>query len=374
MSIQKTSLPSRGRILIVAGGTGGHIYPALSVAQALKDLHSEIEIHFAGTPRGLENQIIPQEGYPLHHIPIGRLNRNIALKERLLTLVRLPGAFFRSWTLIRKLKPDLVVGFGGHASGPLLLMASLVRIPNAIWEPNAHPGMANRILSRFVDHCLVVFPEAAKGLKFRNLVQVGMPVRPSIEALTQNPTLEQVHRPLRVLVFGGSQGARGINRAVMEGLISQAESWDGQVEIVHQTGSADYAHIKSQYDQSPHPLPVQVFEYLHDMDQRYLWADLVVARAGTGTLSELAACARGSLLIPLPTAADNHQQKNAEVFAQQGAAIMILQKDFNGVSFSQMIEDFIAHPEKLVLMSRAVRSLHRPQAAQQMADLLSHLR
>ncbi len=357
-------------ILLAAGGTGGHIYPALSVADALRSKIPNLQIHFVGTPTGLENKLIPREGYCLHHIPIGRLNRNVSIQERLLTLLRLPWALIQSWRLIRRLKPEIVVGFGGHASGPVLLMAALTRRPSAIWEPNAHPGLANRILSRFVDRCLVVFEQSTTALRGKSIEKVGIPVRQKIAALAEKSPPHQVHQPLRVLVFGGSQGARGINQVVVETALQQAKAWTGRVEIVHQVGPTDFSTVQSRYQSTSYPPPVQAFEYLHDMEERYRWADLVVCRAGTGTLSELAATARASLLIPLPSAADNHQQKNAEAFADQGASLMILQKDFNCQSFSHFVEDFIAHPEKLILMSQAARSFYQAQAAEHIAEAL----
>lgn len=347
-------------ILIAAGGTGGHIYPALAIAQALLKERPHWRVEFVGTRIGLENQLIPREGFKLHHVSIGRLNRNARSGERLKTLLTLPFALLKAMWLVFRLRPCLVLGVGGFVTGPVVLAAALMRKKAFLWEPNAHPGLANRWLAPFVTESLVVFDEAAKRLNSKRILKVGMPVRSSIEALSHDKaTTRSQDFPFRVLIFGGSQGARGINRVVAHS-IERGGSWLEGVEIVHQTGPADFASIRDQYRESNNH--VEVKEYLHDMDRRYRWADVVVARAGTGTVSELAACGKAAVLVPLPTAADNHQQVNAEALVRQGAALMVLQEDFSSEKFESLISKLKSNRQIIDQLSTNIRQFHRPEA------------
>lgn len=351
------------KILIAAGGTGGHIYPALAMADAFRKKRPDTVIEFVGTAHGLENKIIPKQGYTVHHLPIGRLNRNVSIFERVKTLLTMPLAFLKSFLLLRRVRPDFVLGVGGHASGPLLLVASLIGYRSAIWEPNAMPGLANRWLAKFVDDCWVVFDEARSLLHGKNLHQAGMPVRQEIESVQgQKPAFAKEH--FNILVFGGSQGARGINNAVMD-MMKEGGSWLKDVHIVHQTGPTDYARIKEAYGGHP---AVEVHEYLHDMANRYAQADLVISRSGTGTLSELAACGRPAILIPLPTAADDHQRKNAESLVRKNAALMIVQRDLTPAALRSAIESLRKDPTLLAEMSRNIKTFHHPRAAETLVD------
>ena len=351
-------------IFLAAGGTGGHIYPALALAKAIRKVHPEARIRFVGTRTGLETQLVPREGYELRFLSIGRLNSNVPWTERLWTLLKLPLSFVQSAWLLLFLRPQLVLGVGGHASGPLLLVASLLGFRTAIWEPNAIPGLANRILARFVGARYVVFPETGEYLHPAKIEVVGLPVRQEIEALAQTPY--HPHPVFRILVVGGSQGARALNTVVMETFRDQR--WSGRVEVVHQTGRADFERIREGYGFKCSW--VQATAYLHDMDKQYADCDFVIARSGTGTLSELAAAHRPSLLVPLPTAADNHQQKNAEVFVRANAADMILQKDLNFRSLGSYIESIVSERGRLETMSKAVSQFFTPRAADLFAEKL----
>lgn len=348
------------KVLIAAGGTGGHIYPALAMADAFKQLEPNIRVEFVGTAHGLENKLIPAKGYLVHHIPVGRLNSNVSIFERISTVFKLPFAFIKSFFLLWREKPVLVIGVGGHASGPLLLVAAMMGFKTAIWEPNAMPGMANRILSRFVDECWVVFEDAKNFLKSRQAQSAGMPVRNEIEA----PPKPNVEKNLfRILVFGGSQGARGVNTCVTE-MIKSHTDWAAQFRFVQQTGPADFQRVKDLYGAELVRLPVDLREYLHDMGQQYANADLVICRSGTGTLSELAACGKAAILIPFPFAADDHQRKNAESLVQRDAAVMIVQKDLSPDKLRAMIDELRASPDKLRKMAENIRGFHQPKAAE----------
>lgn len=350
------------KILIAAGGTGGHIYPALAMAEAFQARRADASIEFVGTAHGLENKIIPAKGFRLHHLPIGRLNSNVGMSERLMTLLLLPWALLKSAYVLKKEKPDFVLGVGGHASGPILLMASFLGYRTAIWEPNAMPGMANRILSKFVDDCFVVFEEARGLLKNPRLQVAGMPVRREIEQ--KRPALTGKSK-FHILIFGGSQGARGINNTAME-MIKKGGPWLHEVTIVHQTGAVDYERIKAEYGEALKHVDLR--EYLNDMGDQYAAADLVVCRSGTGTLSELAACGKPAILIPFPAASDDHQRKNAESLVNKGAAVMILQKDLTPDVLREEILKLKVNPEKRAEMSRNVSAFHHERAAEKLVD------
>lgn len=361
------------RVLIAGGGTGGHIYPSLAIAEALRELDSTAVVEFVGTPTGLESQLVPRSGYKLHTISIGRLNRNVSLWERVLTVFQLPLAIWKGILILFRFRPDLVFGVGGYASAPLVLAASILRYRTFIWEPNAYPGLANRKLSRFVTGCLVVFDEAAHFMKNKNVIRVHMPVRKEIEEefqakkLTKGPSHK---RSFHVLVFGGSQGARAINNAFSEAVV-QGGDWLNEVEIVHQTGPLDFARIYETYAQYPEVQSrITAFEYLHDMPERYSWADLVICRAGTGTISELAACGKASLLIPLPSAADDHQTKNALALVRINGARLLEQKELTPERLVREIEELKAHPEVVAELEKNIRQFHKPRAAHEIANLL----
>jgi UDP-N-acetylglucosamine--N-acetylmuramyl-(pentapeptide) pyrophosphoryl-undecaprenol N-acetylglucosamine transferase len=355
------------KILIAAGGTGGHIYPALAIVDAFLEQQPDIHIEFVGTPHGLENRIIPARGFALHHLPIGRLNSNVPLAERLKTVLKMPLALLKSWRILRRARPDFVLGVGGHASGPLLLVASLLGYRTAIWEPNAMPGLANRWLAKFVDDCWVVFDEAKVKLANAQVHQAGMPVRREIEDL--KIPQRKTDSTFRILVFGGSQGARGLNNTVCA-MLREGGEWLQGLHFVHQTGSVDYARIRQEYGAILNTGLVDVREYLHDMGAQYAAADLVICRSGTGTLSELAACGKPAILVPLPTAADDHQRKNAESLVNKGAALMVLQKDLNTLSLREAIQKLRNQPQLRQQMSVAVKAFHQPRAAQHLANAL----
>jgi UDP-N-acetylglucosamine--N-acetylmuramyl-(pentapeptide) pyrophosphoryl-undecaprenol N-acetylglucosamine transferase len=349
------------KVIIAGGGTGGHIYPGVAIARALEKLHPDIEVHFVGAKGGLEEKIVPREKFPLHTVQIGKLHKSAGLGARFRTLFQLPLAIFASARILRELKPEAVLGVGGFASGPLLFAASLMGFRSLIWEPNAYPGMANRILARFVDECLLVFNEAGKFLKAKHVTPVGLPVRPAMI-----PHTRPAGQPLRILVFGGSQGARAINEVVSQS-VAQGGEWLRGIELVHQTGSLDFERIRSLYEGKAPP-QVQVFEFLHDMDARYAWADIVVCRAGASTVAEICACRKAAVFIPLPTAADNHQQKNAEVLARSDAAEMILQKEFTPAKFQQLIQQYRDDRSKVSRLEQNVAQFAFPNAAENIVE------
>ncbi len=351
---------------IAAGGTGGHIYPGVALAEALLELNKEAKVYFIGTPHGLENKIVTAKGYPILHIQIGRLNKNVSRKERIKTFLQLPLSFLRSIQLLIKYKPAAVIGVGGHASGPMVLMASLMRVPSIIWEPNAMPGMANRMLARFVDLACVVFDEAKHHMKATRFLEVGLPLRSEIEILF-NKKQESHSSNFRILVFGGSQGARGINKMTSDFILNHPE-WLKGVEWLHQTGASEYDAIKEKYGSTLENSNLKVVPYIDDMARTYQWADIVICRSGTGTLAELAATGKPSVLIPFPFASDNHQQKNAEAFVRENAAIMILQKDLTQERFEETLTRLKSDQNLRESLAENSRKLFKPRAAHRMAE------
>ncbi len=349
-------------IFIAGGGTGGHVYPALAIAEALTAINPQCEIHFFGTKRGIEKLVIPTKGYPLHLIPIGRFN-NISSFEKIKTIVFLPIAFLKAFFLLLKYKPKVVLGVGGYASLPVVLVAAWMGKKTFIWEPNAHAGMANRILSKWVDRALVVFENTKKHLKSKNIQLVGLPVRAEIESAPASLD----HTTFNVLVFGGSQGARGINKTVSDAIV-HGGSWLDNVEIVHQVGKYDLDEVRKKYQGLK--TTIQAHEYLHDMEARYTWADLVVCRSGASTVAELAASSKAALLIPFPGAADEHQQKNAENLESKGAAVMCLQSDFSTDYFIEQIRALKLDFSKLKSLSKNIKQFHHHQAAKQIAEII----
>lgn len=356
---------SKKNVVIAGGGTGGHIYPGIAIARAIKAQHPDYEIHFVGTIAGLENKIVPREGFPLHHINIGKLNHAGGWINKIKTVIGMPKAFVQSIALLMELKPQAILGVGGYASGPFVLVASLMGFKTAIWEPNAFPGMTNRWLSRFVGRSFVVFDEATKFLHSDDISQVGIPIRKEVEALSSNEFQKDTDE-FHILITGGSQGARAINFAVRDAVVAGGE-WLRGVKIVHQTGPLDFAAVAAAYEGKSE---ATAHEYLYQMEQNYKWADLIICRAGASTVAEVAAAGKPAIFIPLPWAADDHQRKNAESLANNQAATMILQKDLTVEFLIQKIQELKKDTQGRQEMRKNLAKFHRPQAAEKMADLL----
>lgn len=312
-----------------------------------------------GSYEGLEQKIVPRENFPLHLVASGKLNMKGHLLQRLQTVLKIPWGFLQSLIILFKLKPIYVIGVGGYASGPFVLMATLVGIPCGIWEANAHPGMANRLLSRFVKNCFLFFGEAKKYLVHSSPMVLGMPLRDEMDAVaTELQTQEKklTLQPLRILCTGGSQGARAINFILSDLLLAHPE-WNGLSQVVHQTGSLDYAAMLEKYKSCE--VKVEVFEFIYNMPDYYKWSDLLICRGGASTIAEASAFATPPIVIPLPLA-DAHQQKNAESLVAKNAGIMILQKNLTVESLFQAIEDLRKSPDKIRKMSTELQRNYIP--------------
>lgn len=374
------------KIFIATGGTGGHVYPALVVAELLKEKWPESEIHFLGSRGGIEEKILGKKSScPLHLISIGRLNHNVPLKERIKTLFQIPWALLQSFFLLIKESPHLVLGMGGHASGPFLLMATCLRKKTVIWEPNLFPGLSNRILSRFVRICLVVFEGAGLHLKSKNIKKVSYPVRKEIENLfsktkekkeRKKDSLNKLNsgkkKDFHFLVLGGSQGSSYFNNVLCE-MIQRHKHKLNDIHVIHQTGQKDFDRVKAVYERENAFLSEEIetsvskslfFEtkmYLEDIAPYYKWADLVLCRCGMGTLFELSASGTVALLVPLPHSSNDHQRKNAEEWVRKKASFFMPQKELSAQTLVNFLFSLKEKREELETFSRNVRKFFDPR-------------
>ena len=353
------------RVILAGGGTGGHVIPALAIANELQKNY-DAELLFIGTGRGIENRLVPAAGYPLELLRVGAL-KNVSLATRARTAFDLPQAIWGASKLLNEFAPDVVIGVGGYASGPAMLTAIVKHVPTLAFEPNVVPGFANRIVARFVSAAAVHFKETQKY--FRHAELTGVPVRPGFFGIppkrSGKPTL---------LVFGGSQGAHAINEAMIRCLPELRRQAPG-ICILHQTGERDYNEAASAYnaftacgDES-----AQVFKFIEDMPAAFARSDLVVCRSGASTVAEIAAAGKPAIFVPFPRAADDHQRVNAEVLAREGAAVVVEEPKLDGVWLAETISALLGDPLRLARMGEAARSLSHPHAACDIAALAARV-
>lgn len=354
------------KVLFAAGGTGGHIFPAIAVANEVLRRDKASEVLFVGTARGLETRIVPEAGFQLSLINSAGL-KNVGFVGKIKGLSVLPKSFIEARQIIRQFRPHVVVGAGGYVSGPVLLMAAIMGVPTLVMDSNALPGFTNRQLARFVDKAALTFEVSLPYFGTKGVV-TGNPVRKEFFEVPPKPRGEVAH----LLIFGGSQGARAINNAMADALPHLAELKDG-LTISHQTGEADFEKIRELYSRSDFPM-ADVRPFIANMFEEFARADLVICRAGATTCAELAAAGKASIMIPLPTAADDHQRKNAEALEEGGAAKMLLQADLNGEKLAELIRTTIGDAEKLSAMEAAAKAMGRADAAERTADLIEELR
>jgi len=352
------------RVLIAGGGTGGHVIPGLAIARELRDTHGA-EVRFVGTARGLETRLVPEAGFPLELIRVGQL-KNVSLMTKTRTLADLPLGVLRCVRLVRGFRPDVVVGVGGYASGPAMMAAVLLRVPTVAYEPNAVPGLSNRLVGKYVSAAAVNFSETAHY--FRNAVVTGVPVREAIFAVPDRV----LGAGPRLLITAGSNGAKIFNETmplIAGPLLARVPG----LTMVHQTGERALAATSEAYAQAGVDLGrVSVQAFLTDMVEQYEAADLVLARAGS-TVAELAAAGKPSLLVPLPTAADDHQRKNAELVVRGGAAEMLLQAELTPEILLERLVGLLTDRERLHRMSLAARAMGKPGALRKIGEMVLRL-
>jgi UDP-N-acetylglucosamine--N-acetylmuramyl-(pentapeptide) pyrophosphoryl-undecaprenol N-acetylglucosamine transferase len=347
------------RIVIAGGGTGGHLYPGIAVARELRRRLPEARVTFAGTARGIESRVVPREGFDLDLLrSAGLKGMSIGSLARGLSLLPLSGV--DAWRIVSRRRPQLVIGVGGYSSGPVVLVAALRRIPTLLLEQNAVPGFTNRTLAPFVSAAALTFESSVTYFGRRGFV-TGNPVRPEFF----DPTPARSSGPPRILIFGGSQGAHAINMAMVEAAPRLA-AHPGGLAITHQTGERDLERVRDAYRRAG--LEARVEPFIYTMDREMKSADLVICRAGATTLAELTACGRPSLLVPLPTAADDHQRRNAEVLAAAGAAEAIDQARLTGALLADRITALAGDEPRRQVMSGAASRLARPGAARAIVD------
>ena len=349
------------RAILAGGGTGGHVIPALAIANQLKKEYSA-EILFIGTARGIENRLVPAAGYPLQLVRVGAL-KNVNLVTRAKTAFDLPRAIWDAGRMLNEFAPDVVIGVGGYASGPAMLAAVVKHIPTLAFEPNVVPGFANRLVARFVSAAAVHFEETAKY--FRHGEVTGVPVRQAFFDIAPKPGGTPT-----LLVFGGSQGAHAINAALFRCLPVLQREAPG-IHIIHQTGERDYNDALAAYERVGES--AEVFKFIEDMPGAFARADLVVCRSGASTVAEIAAAGKAAVFVPFPRAADDHQRVNAEALAKHGAAVVVEESKLEGVWLAETIAALLQDPQRLERMGQAARRLSHPNAAREIAAMAARV-
>jgi UDP-N-acetylglucosamine--N-acetylmuramyl-(pentapeptide) pyrophosphoryl-undecaprenol N-acetylglucosamine transferase len=350
------------RVLIAGGGTGGHVIPALAIARELKSRY-QAEVLFVGTARGLENRLVPQAGFGLMKVKVGAL-KNVSLITRAKTLFDLPRAVVDARKIIKVFGPDVVVGVGGYASGPAMAAAVLMHIPTLAFEPNYVPGFANKIVGHRVSAAAVHFEQTQKY--FHNAQVVGVPVRAEFFKVAAGG----VNHPPTLLVFGGSQGAQAINRA-MTAAAPEVLRQIPALRIIHQTGEREYNDTQAAYAQAG--VKAEVSAFIDDMPAAFAQADLLLCRSGASTVAEITAAGKPAIFVPFPRAADDHQRRNAEAIAEKGAALLVPQAALTPERLAQLLVELLGDPVRLRQMSEKARALSHHDAAGRVASMVAEL-
>lgn len=373
---------NRLRFILSGGGTGGHIYPAVTIARALEaklaQMNESCEVLFVGTEHGLETEIIPKEGYDLRTINVRGLERRLSLRN-VKTLLEAGGSVFQSMKIIRQFAADAVIGTGGYVCGPVLLAAALLKKPTLIQEQNVVAGITNKILAHFVDRVAVGYAEAAPAFsRSTQVVVTGNPIRPDVLGAKRQTAYEKLGLApdkRTILVSGGSRGARSINQAMID--VHQALKQDAHTQILHVTGAGEYNNIvgilKEKGIEQEKNGNLKIVPYLYDMPQALACADLAIFRAGAIGLAELTAKGIPAILIPYPYAAENHQEYNARILERNGAAVVIRDRELTGKKLLTALKNLLDQPSSLASMASASRKLGRPEAAQDIAAEILNL-
>jgi UDP-N-acetylglucosamine--N-acetylmuramyl-(pentapeptide) pyrophosphoryl-undecaprenol N-acetylglucosamine transferase len=346
------------RMLLAGGGTGGHLFPAVALAEKLMKDEPDAEVLFVGTERGIEARVLPELGWPLKTVDIkGFSGKGLLAKAEV--MMKMIKSVKQGKAILKQFAPDIVVGVGGYASAPLVLAAKMQGVPVVLHEQNAIPGLTNRLMGRWAERIFVSFDQTRHA--FNNAVVTGNPLRGELENCPETET-----ENLKLLVFGGSRGARAINDTLCDALPG-LKGWEGRLTIVHQTGEEDYESVQERYATAGWG-DAEISPFINDMASVYRQASLIVCRAGATTIAELTACGRPAILIPFPYAANDHQRANAEALAVKGAALMMDQQDVNGEKLAAVINGLLSAPEELKSMGRVARSLGKAGAAAQILE------
>lgn len=343
--------------VLTGGGTGGHVFPALAVARILKERGHRLL--FVGTREGMESKLVPDAGFEIEFVRSSGLNR-VGFRQQAQTLVVLPMGVAAASRLLKKFKPKAIFSMGGYVAGPVMLAAVLTGLPLVVMEPNAIPGFANRQVARYVYRALLGFEAAKRWFPAARCEVTGLPVRPEFFALQPKTS-----GPFTLLVTGGSRGARKLNEAVRAAWPLLRHS---PIHVVHQTGANEYDAIAKDFPAAG--VKGEVIPFIRNMAEAFSNADLVLGRAGAGGVNEIAAAGMPSILVPLPTAADDHQRKNAEALVQAGAARMVPNADLTGEKLFEVVESLRVNAPLLAQMRQNVRQFAHPGAAERAADVL----
>ncbi|HYH05848.1 MAG TPA: undecaprenyldiphospho-muramoylpentapeptide beta-N-acetylglucosaminyltransferase [Thermoanaerobaculia bacterium] len=354
-------------LMIAGGGTGGHIYPAIAIAREYASRDASRKVVFVGTEKGLEKTIVPKAGFPLEFINVGGLKGKGGL-DLIRNVLRLPLGFIDAWRVVGRHRPSVVLGVGGYSSGPVLVAARLRGVPTIIHEANAFPGLANRVVARFVTTVAVAFADALPRMSRKDGVVTGNPIRAEFFAARQQPAAGSKQR---LLIFGGSQGSRILNDNMTGALLFLARLKD-TVDIVHQTGPNELEKVKAAYQQSAFT-NARVVPYLDPMSDEIAAADLVVSRSGAMTVGELSAVGRAAVLVPFAAATNNHQELNARVVEKAGGAVVITEAELSPEKLARTISDIVSDPQRASRMGAASKTLATPDATKNIVDLIERI-
>lgn len=366
------------RVILTGGGTGGHIYPALSIGRGLQERYPGVEILYVGTDRGLEADIVPKSGYKFKSVSVAGFKRSLSPKN-IAVIWRAVKGYVQAANIIKSFKPTVVVGTGGYVCGPVVLAAARRGIPTLVHEQNAYPGVTNKILARFVSQVTVTFEDSVSYFPPRAVVKVtGLPVRPEFfqaDRIKSLQTLGLDPGKFVILVFGGSRGARRINLAMVD--VLKKYQGDQRLQILHVTGQAGHEEYLTALQQAGISLVkdgnITIIPYLYNMPDALAAADLAICRAGAATLAEITALGRPAILVPYPYAAENHQEFNARALSDREAAILIRDAELTGEILVRQIENLLADRGKLVRMTGQSKELGRPRALADILDCIAQL-
>src|SRR5204863_2019473 len=348
-------------VIIAGGGTGGHLFPGIAVAREIQRRDAGSRILFVGAEQGIEARIVPKEGFELRALPVGGI-KGVGVVRQVRNLMGMVGGVFKAQSILQEFKPDVVIGVGGYASFPMLSAATLRGYPRVIMEQNATPGLANRVLGKWVDFAAVT-DERTQSYFGKHAIVTGNPVRPEFKSIA--PKLHTA--PHTILIFGGSQGAQSINRAVMEALDNLSD-WKDRLRFVHQTGERQLEEVSRAYSSKGFESDVRTF--FNNFHEQYAAADLIVSRSGATTVAEIKAAGRAAILIPFPFATDDHQMKNARSMAKENAAILIPNSELKGERLAAAILELIGNPERLKQIESNARRMAILDAEQRIVNLV----
>jgi UDP-N-acetylglucosamine--N-acetylmuramyl-(pentapeptide) pyrophosphoryl-undecaprenol N-acetylglucosamine transferase len=353
------------RLVVAGGGTGGHLFPGIAVAEEFLSRDEANEVLFVGTQNGIEARVLPGLGYRLEFISVTGMRRK-SLLEQVKGIVMLVKSYFQSRKILESFRPDVVLGVGGYASGPVVLAAGQLPCRRFIHEQNALPGFTNKFLARIAEKVFISFRETERIFPAGKSVMTGNPLRRQILQDVQTGGADQaVPEMFRILVFGGSAGAHSINMAMTDAL-SFLGDVKGRMSITHQTGANDLDEVTACYNKEG--FVAEVLPFINNMADAYHRADLVICRAGATTLAEVTACGKACIFIPFPFATDDHQMKNAQALVEKGAGFMLLNKDLTGERLALMIRELMEDRERLKMVGVCARKLARPDAAKIIVD------